>query len=149
MPNYGPYSAKLDRAGDVLLKIEAGPDPVVSCNAGIFKKNASPPPPFTPVKNPWWPHLQTASNVLGAVSTTLGAGGTELDQCQLVVLVGMTVNAPNPDPNFEYTAFISLKQAGTDRVDLGQGQKGPIEVRLKNSDLPNWHQFAIDMSVLP
>ena len=136
--NYGPFQAVLDAEGPVTLVIRAGPDPVVSCNAALFRPNPA-PPNYVAVRNPFWTPTRTTSNVLPPVIDEFAISGTALANLHLVVLVAFSVLVPSTDPAFKYTALIEIVQNNT--------VKQRVLVELTNADLVKWHKYAIDFTV--
>lgn len=139
--NFGPFTTTLDAPGAVSLVVKAGPDPVVSCNAALFKPNtpATTPPTYTAVRNPFWPNPRTTSNVLPPIVDVFATSGTAVDTNHLVVMIAFAVLAPSTDPNFEYTALIQIMQNGQ--------VKNQQKVALTNADLGKWHKYAFDLNV--
>ena len=139
--NYGPYLSVLDPAGPVFIKIQAGVDPVVSANIGLFRANPAPPPPFIAVGPvPVWPQNKTTSNVLPVIQELLTVNPALLHDRRLMVLIGFSVLAPNPSPTYQYKAMVTILQNGQ--------TKGEVPVVLTNADLQKWHQYAIDFKVV-
>ena len=138
--NFGPFQTVLDADGPVTLVIRAGPNPVVSCNAALFRPNPV-PPNYVAVRNPFWTPTQTTSNVLPPVIDVFAISGTAVATFHLVVLVGFSVLAPSTDPAFKYTALIEIMQ--NDMV------KQRVLVELTNADLDKWHKYALDFTVHP
>ncbi len=136
--NYGPFETKLDANGAVTLAIRAGPDPVVSCNAALFRPDPA-PPAYVAVRNPFWTPARTTSNVLPPVIDVFAPNGTVLVNRHLVVIVGFSVLAPSTDPAYEYTALIDVLQ--------NSAVKQRVNVRLTNADLGKWHKYAIDFTI--
>jgi hypothetical protein len=137
--NYGPYLALLDAVGGVSIRIQAGVDPVVSCNIGLFAENPAPPPPFVAVQSPMWPALRTTSNVLPVIFEPIAPNGALLNRRRLMVIISLSVLAPDPNPATVYGAVVQVIQ--------NNQLKGEVPVRLTNADLQSWHQYAIDFKV--